>query len=217
MNDVLEDHVVNARGERLALSFHPAADVTRGASPAVIVCHGMESHRQGKVARIAEALQASGIHALRFDHGGCGDSDGDHQPVDLERRVRDLQAALAWLAAHLAPGGAVGLCGSSMGAAVSLVAASRHAAPVWAGIATPISLWPEVRDAAAAYSGRALVIWGDADEVVPPADSAWLLDHCGERTEAMRFDGGDHRLAAYVPEIADRIAAFMFGALRDVP
>ena len=79
-----------------------------------------------------------------------------------------------------------------------------------------VAYYDVVREAAEAYSGRALVIWGDADDVVPPTDSAWLLDHCGERTEAMRFDGGDHRLAAYVPEIADRISAFMAAALRDV-
>ncbi len=214
MEDVIESQVVNGRGERLALSFHPADDGAVGPAPAVIVAHGMESNRRGKVARIAGELAGRGVHALRFDHGGCGDSDGRHEPIGLERRVRDLDAALAWLAAHVDPGGAVGLCGSSMGAAVSLVAAARHGAPVWAGIATPVSMWPEVREAAEAFSGRALVIWGDGDEVVPPADSEWLVDRCGERAEALCFGGGDHRLAAHVPEIADRIASFMSRELR---
>jgi len=209
MGAVIEDQVMNGRRELLALSFHPG-EVGR---PAVIVSHGMESHRQGKVADIAHALQARGIHALRLDHGGCGDSEGKHEPISVKRRVMDLDAALAWLAAKVAPGGAVGLCGSSMGAAVSLVAAARHGAPAWAGIATPVSFWPEVREAAESYAGQALVIWGTDDEVVPPEDSAWLLEHGGARAQALVYDGGDHRLKAHVPEIAERIADFMDRAL----
>jgi len=209
VSDVIDSTTTNAAGEQLALSMHVAGgDLAVTSAPVVVLCHGMEAHRRGKVATIAHELQRSGISAVRLDHAGCGDSRGPHEPIDVERRVEDVEAILGWLDAHAPGHGCVAFGGSSMGAAVSLVAAARHEAVAWAGIATPIRFWSVVRREAKRYAGRGLVIWGDADEVVPPQDSAWLVHVLGDRAHTQIFDGGDHRLAAHVPAIAKRMAYF---------
>jgi alpha/beta superfamily hydrolase len=216
---VMEDHVDKPGGERLALSWHPAGHLAGPGAPVVVLCHGMEAHRGGKVARLAARLQQCGVSALRFDHAGCGESTGDHHPIDLRRRVDDLCAAVGWVRAHVGDGDGMllGLGGSSMGAAVTLVGAVQLGATAWAGIATPVSLWPEVDAAARRYAGRALVVWGDRDEVVPPSDSAGLCRRWGPRAEALEFPAGDHRLADHVPVIAERFAAFFPAALPGRP
>jgi len=209
VSEVIESSAVNAAGEQLALSMHVAdGDITTTTSPVVVLCHGMEAHRQGKVAVIAHALQRAGICAVRLDHAGCGDSEGPHEPIDVERRVADVEAILAWLDENAPGHGDVAFGGSSMGAAVSLIAAARHGAAAWAGIATPIRFWSVVREEAKRYPGRGLVIWGDADDVVPPQDSAWLVHVLGDRAHTQIFEGGDHRLADHVPAIAKRMAYF---------
>jgi len=205
----IESSAVNAAGERLALTFHPAWGIGDLASaPVVVLCHGMESHRRGKVAHIARVLQQEGMSALRLDHAGCGDSEGPHEPIDVLRRVEDVSAALRWLDATQPRHGSVAFAGSSMGAAVSLVAARRLDAPAWAGIATPIRFWSVVRAEAKRFKGHGLVVWGDADEVVPALDSEWLVHVLGDRAHTLVFAGGDHRLKEHVPAIAKRMAYF---------
>ena len=209
MSDVIESSTTNAAGEKLALSMHVAdGSPASSTAPVVVLCHGMEAHRRGKVAVIAHRLQRSGISAVRLDHAGCGESQGPHEPIDVERRVADVDAVLQWLDEHVPSHGEVAFGGSSMGAAVSLVAAVRHGAVAWAGIATPIRFWSVVRREAKRFAGRGLVIWGDADEVVPPQDSAWLVHVLGTRAHTQVFEGGDHRLAERVPAIAKRMAYF---------
>ncbi len=206
---MVEAGAVNAAGERLALSFHPAGD----ARPVVVLCHGMLAHRQGKVRRIAEALQSAGVSAVRFDHAGCGESEGALEPIRVERRLGDLAAVLDWITALAGAPTEIAFAGSSMGAAVSLVAAAERGARAWAGIATPLDLWDGVRPAASGYGGRGLVVWGDADEVVPPADSGWLVRRWGERAEALTFAGGDHRLQPWVDDISRAMAGFFAARL----
>jgi alpha/beta superfamily hydrolase len=207
MGNEIDSHVSNAAGERLALTFHPAGgELAVSTAPVVILCHGMLAHRGGKVAKIAAELQREGMSALRLDHAGCGESEGARDPIDVERRVADVEAVVRWLGEQVPQHGALAFAGSSMGAAVSLVAAARHGVSCWAGIATPMRFWPVVRDEAKRFGGRGLVIWGTADEVVPPRDSQWLVHVLGERAHTQVFDGGDHRLAEHVPAIATRMA-----------
>ncbi len=200
----IDSWATNAAGERLALTFHPVpGDPT---APVVILCHGMEAHRRGKARNIALRLQAEGMAALRLDHAGCGDSEGAHEPIDVERRVADVDAVVDWLDDARPGHRDLAFAGSSMGAAVSLVAAARYEASCWAGIATPMRFWSVVREEARAFRGRGLVIWGTADEVVPPQDSELLVHLLGDRAHTQVFDGGDHRLADHVPAIATRMA-----------
>ncbi len=205
----VDGSVVNRAGERLALSYHPGATAD---APTVVVCHGMLSHRQGKVRAIAEALAGAGLGALRLDHAGCGDSGGSREPFTLARRLADVDAAVDWLRER-AGDGELAFAGSSMGAATSLIAAVRRGGRAWAGVATPLDLWEGVRAEAARFTGRGLVIWGDRDEVVPPDDSRWLVQRWGDRAEARQFPGGDHRLHEQVPAIATAMAHFFTAEL----
>ncbi|MEE4609039.1 MAG: alpha/beta fold hydrolase, partial [Desulfobacteraceae bacterium] len=91
----------------------------------VIGSHGLESDASSPKQRaLAEACTARGIAYLRFDHRGCGGSEGEFAAVtSLASRVADLLAAAA--AVRRVPGfdGPIALFGSSLGAAVCMAAA----------------------------------------------------------------------------------------------
>ncbi len=209
MERVTEEWVAGPAGERLALSWHGAGE----GAPVVVLCHGMEAHRGGKVATLAAALQERGIAVARFDHAGCGASEGSHHPIDLGRRVAELRTVVRRVRERVGTEAALGLGGSSMGAAVTLVGAAELGAAAWAGVATPVRLWPEVGGAADRFRGQALLVWGDEDEVVSPEDSRGLRERWGDRAAVLEIPGGDHRLADHVPAIAGRFAAFFQRAL----
>jgi len=130
----------NARGERLAatLATPPAAASGAAAAspaPAVILCHGFSSHRDGFHYRaLAERLAAAGLASIRFDFAGNGESEGVFNFGNYASEVADIAAAQAFLEA----GGraVVALVGHSKGAgSVLLHASSVGAIPVVVNVA----------------------------------------------------------------------------------
>lgn len=64
--------------------------------PAVIFCHGFTGHRiesRRMYARLAARLARSGVGCFRFDHRGCGESDGDFVDFTAHGMLEDLDAA----------------------------------------------------------------------------------------------------------------------------
>ncbi|MCJ8503043.1 alpha/beta hydrolase [Desulfatitalea alkaliphila] len=83
-------------GHRLTGTLH-LPDVDR--PPVVIGCHGLLADRRSpKQIALANALGRLGIAYLRFDHRGCGDSQG-HLAAEhlLDDRCRDLYHAMQTL------------------------------------------------------------------------------------------------------------------------
>ncbi|MEO1173571.1 MAG: alpha/beta fold hydrolase [Myxococcota bacterium] len=116
MNDFT---IENSRGQLLSAVLHGELGET-----AVILCHGMLSTKDSpKHVRIAETLYELGLPTLRFDFAGRGRSEGDLFEMTYSNEVEDLQAVIEWLAARGVR--RFGLCGSSMGGAVALLAAAR--------------------------------------------------------------------------------------------
>lgn len=111
-------------GLRLAGSQHLPAGAR---SPVVIGCHGLfSSRRSPKQIALAQGCGKLGIGYLRFDHRGCGDSQGDFErDTSLQARCRDLAAAVAFIRKQPDTGPGIGLFGSSMGGAVCLNAACK--------------------------------------------------------------------------------------------
>jgi len=118
----------NAAGQALAGVLHG----TLG-SFAVISCHGMLSCKDGvKHVALGEALEQRDVPMLRFDFAGCGDSEGELFAMTCSGRVKDVDAAVAFLAAQGVE--RFGLFGSSVGGTVALLAAARDERIV--GVAT---------------------------------------------------------------------------------
>lgn len=122
--------------------------------PVVIGSHGLFSHaRSEKQLQLAELLNAKGIAYFRFDHRGCGDSEGEFGEVTtFENRCKDMLAAVETLRAEgvmrdprsveTSAGGragkGIGLFGSSLGAAVALATAGEVGARAVVAYAAPM-------------------------------------------------------------------------------
>ncbi|MDX9817968.1 MAG: alpha/beta hydrolase [Desulfococcus multivorans] len=90
--------------------------------PVVIGSHGLFSTGDSpKQIALAEKCLEFGIAYFRFDHRGCGGSDGVFGEVTaFENRRRDLLSAISAVRATEKTGDVTGLFGSSLGGAVVL-------------------------------------------------------------------------------------------------
>lgn len=75
----------------------PAEKLMAEKLPGVIFCHGftgnrLESRRMYSI--LSRRLVSAGIATLRFDHRGCGDSEGDFKVFTKDGLLEDLDAAL---------------------------------------------------------------------------------------------------------------------------
>jgi pimeloyl-ACP methyl ester carboxylesterase len=109
------------RGNLLVGDLHRAG---RQLGPTLVLCHGMESTRQGtKQQAIVERFLPLGISVLRFDFSYVGESEGRFEELTVTGEVDDALGALDFLQ-EFAPSKVV-LVGSSLGGAVALLAAAR--------------------------------------------------------------------------------------------
>ena len=91
----------------------------------VVLCHGWGVNRCALVP-LARPLQALGWQVLMFDVRNHGESDSDTFS-SMPRFAEDIDAALAWLQARTEDGaGPMVVAGHSVGAAATLLAASRR-------------------------------------------------------------------------------------------
>ncbi len=212
--------VFSSDGYRLQGNLHLPATPR---PPVVIGMHGLFSNGNSpKQIALAQHCTQNGIAFFRFDHRGCGRSEGNFDRVtSLAGRCRDVMSAMKFLDQS----GRVniektGLFGSSMGGAVCLatageqpfgplvtVAAPIHSAPVLHALqrARDPQVQPHARLAQTLHfdlSNRLqaitdiLVFHGDADEVVPPSHGQTIFDRAGEPKKIIRQAGGDHRMSS---------------------
>ena len=114
------------RGARLAGLLHrPAGVESLKAVPTVVLCHGMESTKDGtKHQALARGFTERGHACLRFDFSFVGESEGSFEDLTITGEVEDLAGACDYLWA--AGVGAIGVVGSSLGGAVAVVFAARE-------------------------------------------------------------------------------------------
>jgi len=188
-----------------------------GRIPLVIGCHGLYSSAESpKQIALAEACNRRGIAYFRFDHRGCGRSEGQFDRVtSLEARCTDLAAALDAVSRRLDTGARLGLFGSSMGGTVCLKSAGRLAIGTVVTFGAPIRSdlsdgRPEksrseiVFDAAKRrfdISGNlsklshVLVFHGQADDVVPLDHAREIYDLAREPKKLVVQEHGDHPMS----------------------
>lgn len=183
-------------------------------SPLVIGSHGLLSSKDSeKFVLLGEMFSEEGIAFLRYDHRGCGESEGELRDTTPTSRLRDLEAVFDFAMGHpLVRKDRIGLLGSSLGGFISILKAASdpriRAVVLWA---TPALLKGEVDaplnpaffEDARRYDARqaiarvthCLILHGTEDELVPFSDAEELYAHAREPKQLVLFPGGDHRFS----------------------
>ena len=190
MNTTTEEHITFlSDGFQLSGTLHLP---DRPPSVLIIGSHGLLSNGDSpKQRRLGRDCSQRGMAYLRFDHRGCGQSNGDFERItSLDSRHNDIENAIHWIQKRFGTN-RIGLFGSSLGGAAALsVAGTRHVDAV-VTLAAPVTGASilESADACADLKGlpisfyqkclsfdiseklpdisNALVFHGDADAVVP--------------------------------------------------
>ncbi len=131
--------------------------------PAVVGSHGLEGSKDSsKQMVLSRILPDRGIAFLRFDHRGCGESEGDFtDDTSVEKRSRDLVNAVDHLTGMRITANKICLFGSSFGGATCIAA--------WEKImTTDVTLCGLVVCAAPVDSGTIKVVPTVQDKRRPP-------------------------------------------------
>jgi alpha-beta hydrolase superfamily lysophospholipase len=189
--------------------------------PVVIGSHGLfSSGSSPKQIALARQCNEFGIAFFRFDHRGCGKSDGIFQDVTtLEARCNDLISAIKTIQNRKDTGNRIGLFGSSMGGTVCLsVFAASHACSIVTS-AAPVrsssiikkleksdqlnALTPpfykkyldsDISDKLPS-THHILIFHGDSDELVPPSNAKEIYEKAGDPKKLIIQKHGDHRMS----------------------
>ncbi|WP_065962446.1 alpha/beta hydrolase [Streptomyces sparsogenes] len=230
-----------ADGEALSCtSIEPAAP-TDPAAPGtgrarVVIMHGAGIGSQQRSLPLARDFAAAGHASLAFDFSGHGRSSGTLEELSLERRLRQ---ALAVIEAFAPDGDPLMLVGFSMSGqtvadltshlgsrveAVCLCAPAAYGPEAWPVpfgdgftdlIRRPGSWRPSTVFATfEAFTGRAVLVVPERDEVIPPEVTAGIEQalRAKSRFSKMVLDGADHQLGRWLtehPEHRARLVALM--------
>ena len=181
----------------------PAAD-----APAVLVANGNGGSRDLR-APLARALAEEGLSVLLFDYRGYGGNDGTPSEQGL---ARDVRAARQWLVdeAGVAPERLL-YFGESLGCAVVTELAVEHP-PAGLVLRSPFTdlaavgqvHYPflpvrallrdrfPVAERIARVRVPTVVVYGDADSIVPPSQSRAVADAAADLREVVEVTGADH-------------------------
>ena len=207
---VVESEGLNLRGVIHLPEKQPA--------PCVVCSHGLFSSKDSpKLIAITEYLAGEGFVAIRYDHRGCNESEGNLEDTTVSGRLKDLESVIRFSREHPACIGRIGLLGSSMGGYISLFTAARNPdmkpLVVWA---TPHKLrgkkkdfkeegYPLLKDAfyedlkqydleaVLSKISHCLVLHGQDDELVPLWHANKNYENLAEPKKLEIFPGGDHR------------------------
>jgi alpha-beta hydrolase superfamily lysophospholipase len=181
--------------------------------PVVVGSHGLlSSSASPKQIALARQCNAAGMAYFRFDHRGCGASQGKlEKETSLETRCSDMLHAVDFLKRRGLSCGRIGLFGSSMGGAVCISLAEALSADTLVINAAPVKIdrTVTVPDIPESLSNRIrfdithhlsrlhhiLIFHGDADEVVPASHSHLIHEHAKQPKRLMIFHKGDHVLS----------------------
>jgi uncharacterized protein len=138
-------------GRQLFGVYHPAqAASTKIQTRGVLLCNpwGQEAIRAHRLLRVlADRLARSGVHVLRFDYFGTGDSAGSDEEGDLKGWAQDiLQAHLALQAQSQITDADITWLGVRLGALLVIQAASATSTAASSSSPARLLLWDPVLD-----------------------------------------------------------------------
>lgn len=199
----------------------------RGPVPAVVIVHGCSGPRPNG-SMWAGFLAEHGYASLVLDGfgpRGVFEICTNFNRVPTDRRLRDLQAVLAYLQTRPEiAADRVAVMGFSNGAGVALDAASRFWNTQLAHgplrYRASIALYPECRTRPADYAQPSLILIGDKDDWTLASSCEELLQRSlaeGIRPELRIYPGGLHafddlRSGGYLPQVRNINSASGYGA-----
>jgi uncharacterized protein len=211
----LEEIEFRADGLRLRGTLHLPESLP---APVVVGCHGLLSDRRSpKQVALAAECGRRGLAYFRFDHRGCGESQGRLETdTSLENRVSDLLHAIRHLYRRSDIQKRLGLFGSSMGGAVCIRAGAPSGAAALVACAAPVrsrplkaAFCPAVPHARMVSllnkefdliddlprTRNILLFHGDADEVVPVAHAHEIYRSAAAPKRLIIQENGDHPMS----------------------
>jgi len=184
--------------------------------PVVIGSHGLlSSSSSPKQVELARRCNEFKIAFFRFDHRGCGESQGNFREVtSLDARVTDIISAIETIRSQGYMNSRIGLFGSSMGGAACIAAAGKtqidsmviNAAPLRSQIIKrtaekkdkleldEIKLSFDISGYVAGIS-NILIFHGNADQVVPFSNALELFEKSGCPKKLIVQENGDHLMS----------------------
>jgi esterase/lipase len=189
--------------------------------PCIIGSHGLFSDSSSpKQIALANECNARNIAWFRFDHRGCGQSEGDFKTVTtIENRCRDFKAAIDVVQKHHQIGEKIAYFGSSLGGSIALLAGISSSPQAIVTLAAPISMnavWEVlVKNEQDQLLGNEfykeaiqfdiiqqlktiqniLIFHGSKDEVVPLSNANLIYEKASKPKKLFVLDGGCHRLS----------------------
>lgn len=154
--------------------------------PVVIGCHGLLANRYSpKQISLAAECNRIGLAYFRFDHRGCGGSQGELSKVTtLAGRCRDLYHAIQSMQHRSNLGPLAALFGSSFGGTVVLAHAAKHPSPALITYAAPINSTAihqaNIRDNKGQSPNKALFTDALTFDIIPSLKAVKnvLVSHC---------------------------------------
>jgi uncharacterized protein len=189
--------------------------------PVIIGSHGFFSTGDSpKQVDLAKRCVENGMGFFRFDHRGCGKSEGSFAEVTtFKGRCRDLAAAIDLILARSDTGNDIALFGSSFGGAVVLSTAADRDVRAVITVAAPIRLDgirpPDISSPEDAFRlhglererlnfditdqlglvRNLLSFHGDRDAVVPFSNALAIHEKAGHPKILIRQEDGDHPMS----------------------
>jgi len=120
---------------------------TEGKKPIIVICHGFVGSRIGVdrlFVKTARALAAEGNFVLRFDYGGCGESNGDYGALGFDSMIEQTRTVLNYATSlDCIDPTRVTLLGHSLGGAVAIMTAVKDRRVkrliLWSAVAYPFN------------------------------------------------------------------------------
>jgi len=189
--------------------------------PVVIGSHGLlSSSNSPKQLALAEACNAHGIAFFRFDHRGCGQSEGDFKEVtSLAARCNDLISAIKTIQLRKDTGDRISLFGSSMGGVVCISATAYFDIDSLVIFASPVRTASITESQAKSNDADSmdstfdkktlqwdisdrlknlhhiLIVHGDSDQIVPVSNAHEIYEKVGNPKKMVIQKNGDHRMS----------------------
>ena len=189
--------------------------------PVIIGSHGLFSTGDSpKQTALAEQCVKKGMAFFRFDHRGCGGSDGDFAfATTFAGRCRDLIRAIEVMQDRPETGSRIGLFGSSFGGAACLSVAAQFDISAMVTVAAPLfsesirspnindpanspliealdksALFFDLRDRIGNIN-HLLIFHGDKDDTVPFSNALELYSKALEPKQLICQKNGDHPMS----------------------
>jgi alpha/beta superfamily hydrolase len=162
-------------GHQQLFGVYEAAHKSGGASRAAVLCNPVGNeyvHAHRTMRNLASRLSKAGLHVLRFDYYGTGDSAGDSDEGSPDRWCDDIEAAISELR-DMTGATQMNLIGMRFGANLAAQVAARHPHEL-----EGLVLWEPLAvtcDSVASGNGLALAAPADTSAAALPPRTLVLL------------------------------------------